>query len=204
MMPDPFPAPAGALRLGPGLPVPAGFKGSGNPNSAGSYVFKPVWTPGDTYEFDELDIFSRVVLRRVKLVVKRVEGNRVQLADGSVLDALGSVLAESPNRRFEPALQVNPDMLQVGRKWSTRYLQTEGRTVGAWGDYDFRVTGRHLVKVPAGEFSAFRVDGLGSFRGSTQRMTRWMLPGLNFPVQREIQRIGSARVLVSARQAVSS
>lgn len=204
LMPDPSPAPAGALQLGPGLPVPARFKGSGNPNSAGSYVFKPVWTPGDFYEFDELDIYSRVVLRRVKLVVKRVEGNRVQLADGSVLDALGSVLAESPNRRFEPALQVNPDVLQVGRKWSTRYLQSEGRAVGAWGDYAFRVTGRHLVKVPAGEFSAFRVDGLGSFRGSTQRMTRWMLPGLNFPVQREIQRIGSARVLVSARQAVSS
>jgi len=151
-----------------------------------------------------MDIFSHVVTRRVKLVVKRVEGNRVHMADGSVLDALGSVLAESPNRRFEPALQVNPDVLQIGRKWSTRYLQTEGSALGAWGDYDFRVTSRQLVKVPAGEFSAFRVDGLGSFRGSSQRMTRWMLPGLNFPVRRELERLGSARVLVSARQAVSS
>jgi hypothetical protein len=119
------------------------------------------------------------------------------------MDALGSVLAEAPNRRFEPAMQVNPDVLQIGRRWSTRYLQTEASS-SAWGDYAFRVTGRHLVKVPAGEFSAFRVDGLGSFRGGSQRVARWMLPGLNFPVRRELERSGNARVLVSARQAVSS
>jgi hypothetical protein len=35
-------------------------------------------------------------------------------------------------------------------------------------------------------------------------MTRWMLPGLNFPVRRELKRLGNLRVLVSARQAVSS
>jgi hypothetical protein len=61
-----------------------------------------------------------------------------------------------------------------------------------------------LVKVPAGEFSAFRVDGLGTFRGGSQRVARWMLPGLNFPVRRELERTGNARVLVSARQAGSS
>lgn len=204
LLPEPSPAPAGALRLGPGLPVPARFKGSGNPNSAGSYVFRPVWTPGDTYEFEEMDIYSRVVQRRVKLVVKRVEANRVELVGGALMDALGSVLAEPPNRTFEPAMQVNPDVLQVGRKWSTRYLQSEANGAAAWGDYAFRVTGRELVKVPAGEFSAFRVDGLGSFRGGRQRVARWMLPGLNFPVRRELERTGNARVLVSARQAVSS
>ena len=202
LMPDAQPASTGSLRLGAGLPVPSRFKGSGDPNSAGTYVFRPVWTPGDTYEFQELDMYSQVVTGRVKLVVKRVEAGRVQLVDGSLMDSMGGVLADGTKWRFEPPLQVNPDVLQVGRKWASRYFQS-GESAG-WGDYEFRITGRYPVKVPAGEFSAFRVDGLGSYQGRRQRMARWMLPGLNFPVRRELERIGSTRVLVAAYQAVWS
>ena len=49
------------LLLGPDRPVPQRFKGSGNPNSAGTYSFRPVWTPGDEYVFRELDLYSNVV-----------------------------------------------------------------------------------------------------------------------------------------------
>lgn len=74
------PTAPGPLVLGPRIAVPARFKGSGNPNSAGTYAFRPVWTPGDEYLFHELDIFSNVVQHQYRAVVKRVDlaGNRVE------------------------------------------------------------------------------------------------------------------------------
>ncbi len=195
---------APALLLGPRLPVPARFKGSGNPNSAGTYAFRPVWTAGDEYSFHELDLYSGVVTRQYKVVVRRVDiaNNRVEFNDGSVRDLMAGTLSESSRRHYNLPVQINPAELQVGRKWSTRFEQT-GLDPGS-GGYDFRITVREVVKVPAGEFSAFRIEGQGSFMGRAIRLTRWVVPGINFEVRREIRQSISARVLVSARQAVSA
>ena len=208
LLPGMEPAPPAAagrkpLQLGPKIPVPSRFKGSGNPNSAGTYPFRPVWTPGDEYEFLDLDLYSSVVRSKFKVVVKRVDAanNRVELADGSLLDLTGGVLKEGNKRRYDPAMQINPAELQIGRKWATR-LQQSGEGSGTV-DYDFRITAREMVKVPAGEFAAFRIEGKGSFLGRPLQLTRWVVPGINFSVRREIRQFVSARVLVAARQAVS-
>jgi hypothetical protein len=201
------PSRAPALLLGPELPVPARFKGSGNPNSAGSYRFRPVWTPGDEFVFNLLYLHSNALVKAVRFKVKRVDvaNNRVEYTNGVVDDLMGSVISDH-RLRFELPIQVNPTELQVGRKWSSRYRQS-GVDTGT-GEYDFLITGRELIKVPAGEFSAFRVRGNGWFKpqfGSNNgvQTTRWMVPGLNFPVRRELLYSKLAWVLVSARQAVS-
>ena len=201
------PAAAGrspALQLGPGLAVPQRFKGSGNPNSAGTYAFRPVWTPGDEYVFDELDLYSSVRQRRYKVVVRRVDtaNNQVEFGDGSLVDLMGGPIKEGRTRRYDVPIQINPAELQVGRKWASRYQQS-GAVSGA-GEYEFRISERQNVKVPAGEFSAFRIEGIGSFIGKHLRMTRWVVPGLNVAVRQELRQSASARVLVSARQAVST
>jgi len=203
-------ASATALRIGPGIAVPERFRRPPrNPNSAGTYPFRPVWTPGDEYVFQEMDLYSKVVQRTIHLVVKRVDlaGNRVELADGSVIDLTGGVLREGTGRHYDLPIQINPSELQVGRKWSTRYEQSGA--VSGFGDYEFRVKARETVKVPAGEFSAFRIEGLGWFARSgtgNQRlhMVRWLVPGINFAVRREQRQTSSLRVLVSVRQAVSN
>ena len=199
---------ATALRLGPGLAVPARFQGSGNPNSAGTYAFRPVWTPGDEYVFHEIDRYRDVVQRKYKVVVRRVDAarNRVEFADGSLADLMGGTLKEGRSRRYDVPIQINPAELQIGRKWASRFQQS-GDVPGA-GDYEFGVTERQKVKVPAGEFSAFRIEGQGWFSGhfarhSPLQMTRWVVPGINFAVRRESVHSRSARVLVSARQAVT-
>jgi hypothetical protein len=193
-----------ALLLGPKLPVPPRFKGSGNPNSAGSYQFRPIWTAGDEYTFDELDLFSSVVHHRYRIVVRRVDvpNNRVEFADGSLVDLMGGTLKEGNKRRYEPAIQINPAELQLGRKWSSRFQQSG--TVSGTGEYDFRITERELVRVPAGAFSAFKIDGRGGFMGRYIHLTRWVVPGINLSVRTETRQSGAARVLVSARQAVSA
>jgi hypothetical protein len=200
----PAPTRAAALVLGPKVAVPERFKGSGNPHSAGLYPFRPVWTPGDTYVFNELDLYSRVVKRQYSVVVRRVDaaGNRVELADGSVIDLMGGTLREGSTARYEPAIQINPTELQVGLRWSSRFEQSG--TVTGSGEYQFRIRERQKVKVPAGEFSAFMIEGTGAFMGRHMQLTRWVVPGLNFSVRSDIRQSGSARVLVSARQAVSA
>ena len=154
--------------------------------------------------FHELDLYSNVVKGTNKVVVKRVDvaNNRVELADGSLTDLMGGALKEGNKRRYDQPMQVNPAELQVGRKWASRFVQSGD--VSGTGEYDFRITERQKVKVPAGEFSAFRIEGNGSFMGKRIRLMRWVVPGINFTVRRELRQFGSTRVLVSARQAVSS
>jgi hypothetical protein len=204
-------APSGratALRLGPKLPVPAQFQGSRNPNSAGTYPFKPVWTVGDEYVFQQVDLYSNVVQRKYRIVVKRVDAanDRVEFADGSLVDLMGSVLREGMTQRYDVPIQINPTELQLGRKWASRFQQS-GLVNGA-GDYTFQITRRETVNVPAGQFSAFRIEGVGflpALLRSSQRIdvTRWVVPGINFAVKRENRQAGLAHVLIFARQAKS-
>jgi uncharacterized caspase-like protein len=198
-----------AVRLGPKLAVPARFQGSGNPNSAGTYPFRPVWTVGDEFVFDQIDRYSNVAQRRYRIVVKRVdvENNRVELADGSLVDPMGGILKEGKSQAYDLPIQINPAELQVGHKWTSRF-QASGFVSGA-GDYEFKIVRREMVEVPAGKFSAFRIEGVGLLPGLTTAnrrvdMTRWVVPGLNFNVRREVKQSGLAYVLVSARQAASA
>ncbi|HET9644306.1 MAG TPA: caspase family protein [Burkholderiaceae bacterium] len=191
------------LRLGPGQQVPKRLQGSGNPHSAGTYAFRPIWTPGDEYVYEHQDLYSGVARGQYRLMVRRVdvEGNRVELSDGSWLDLAGCPLREGRHRRYDLPLQINPAELQVGRRWRSRF-ELSGAQSGS-GEYDFRIAERTTLTVPAGTFSAFRIEGVGSFRGRAIRLTRWMVPGLNVALRREVRETAGAQVLVSARQAVS-
>lgn len=208
--PQPAPSPETGIRLGPGLAIPSQLRRPPGPNSAGSYPFRPTWTVGDEYVFQDLDLYSGVVQRTYKLVVKRVDlaGDRVELTEGLLLDLAGNVL-RAGERQFDVPLQLNPSELQVGRRWTVRFEQS-GRYAGS-GEYLFRVLRREKTTVPAGEFDAFKIEGEGWFnprQGGTPerspriRHTRWVVPGLNFEVRRERFQFADARVLVSAKQRV--
>ncbi|MEP7301856.1 MAG: caspase family protein [Caldimonas sp.] len=199
-----LPGHAPALQLGPGLAVPQRLKGSGNPNSAGTYPFRPVWTAGDEYLFHELDLYSGVRQRSYRIVVSGVDAanNQVEFADGSLSDLTGAPLKEGRYRHYDVPIQLNPAELQVGRRWASRFSQSGGGPSGV-GEYDFRISERQAVKVPAGEFSAFRIEGIGSFIGRHLRLTRWLVPGLNVALRQEVRQTVRTRVLVSAKQAVS-
>jgi hypothetical protein len=82
--------------------------GIGNPNSAGTYSFKPAWTVGDEYVFQQVDLYSNVVRRKYRIVVKRVDvaNDRVEVADGSLVDLMGSVLREGMAQRYEVPIQI--------------------------------------------------------------------------------------------------
>ena len=201
------PATAGPLHLGKGLALPARLKAPANPHSAGTYPFRPVWTVGDQVVYQELDLFSQVVKRTQQLSIKRVNASddRVETHAGSLMTLMGSTLRDGSGHVYAVPLEINPTDLQLGRKWTSRFEQS-GVTSGA-GEYEFRITAREKVVVPAGEFSAFRIEATGWFNGSSGKralqMTRWVVPGINWAVRQEMRHSGTLRVMVSARQAVS-
>jgi hypothetical protein len=115
------------------------------------------------------------------------------------------------DKEFDAPQQLNPAELQVGRKWTAAYILTKsGSASNAY--LDLQIARREKVSVPAGTFEAFRIEGQGWNKTfDTQLEVRlWLVPGLNFPVKREVvnrNRKGHLKVterheLVSLRQHV--
>ena len=75
---------------------------------------------------------------------------------------------------------------------------------------DYRVVGRERVRVPAGEFEAFRLEaeGWNMTKGTRLAIRTWVVPGLNFDLKFQIIRhprkgiasSGELRELISCKQ----
>jgi hypothetical protein len=198
------------IEIGPSLPVPDFFGRIANPYSSGTYPLGRLWTVGDEATYQELDYYSNVVQRtftsRVTLV--DAEQDRVDLNHGNiVVDLMGNATKFGP-RTFNVPVQLFPSELYVGKRWTAAFEATF-RDVTSTIAYDMRITMREKVKVPAGEFETFKIEGNGWNRRFGQRLVQvlWVIPGLNFVVKRERAWYAGARiyfsekfVLVSAKQ----
>lgn len=65
----------------------------------------------------------------------------------------------------------------VGKKWSARYRFKARAGSESATEIDFKVADREKISVPAGEFDAFRIEGLGfSTRGFSLHYRYWVAP----------------------------
>jgi hypothetical protein len=173
--------------LKPGAPVPD-FYGPANPNSAGTYPLGRKFTVGDEVTMRVVDPISRVQQRLETWRVVKVDeaADRVEFQDGGITDLMSNV-RRWKGAEFEPASLVFPAELQVGKRWSPRFKRTSPDGVTNW-DFDYRITGRERVTVPAGQFDTFRVEGRGfnAEQRWEQQWIFWMVPGLNFVPKRDL------------------
>jgi len=189
--PATLPTPTAAkhlIELAPDKPVPELFQPSLNPYSAGFYPLGRKFTVGDRATFRVSDIFSGAEQRTYTQLVTKVdlEADRVEYnMGGNITDLMGNLI-KSGKLEFSIPIQFSPAELQVGKKWSAAFSQVfDNKTSVA--NYDLQIVRKEKVAVPAGEFEAFRVEGLGwnmSF-GTRLETTYWLVPGLNFPIKRE-------------------
>lgn len=164
--------------------------GSTNPYSAGTHPLNRKFSVGDRADILITDLMTNNVQTRRTFVVTRVDvdADRVEYNDGSsVADLRGNTLQSGTiNERFDIPFQVYPAELQLGRRWKAAFRTTsqDGQT---WDvAYDLAVAAVETVRVPAGGFATFRIDGSGmNSAGTTLRTTLWVVPGLNFPVRHE-------------------
>ncbi|MDX9995682.1 MAG: hypothetical protein RBS28_10195, partial [Rhodocyclaceae bacterium] len=191
-----------------------------NPYSAGRFPLGRKFTVGDRVVMRESDLLTGVAEGEKRFKVTRVDedNDRVELNQGKlVVDLMGNTV-DSPLASSSVPQQLFPAELQVGKRWTALYSVTfkKGPLAGKTNrvELDVRIQARETIRVPAGEYQAFRIEALGwseGERGSTQVEFRlWAVPGINFPIRSErIKRRGSRLVetklteLAAIRQAAS-
>lgn len=181
-------AAAPAIDIRPGGGPPPRLAASINPYSAGLYPLGRIYTVGDEATVRESDYLTGVEQRAYKARVTRVdaENDRVEINNGrSIFDLMGNVI-KSGNVIYDVPVQFTPAEFHLGKKWRAAFVRTiNDKSSNAF--YDMQVVRRERVVVPAGEFDAFRVEGLGwnmTF-GARLDVNIWMVPGLIFPVRRD-------------------
>lgn len=175
---------------------------SANPYSAGTHPLGRKYTVGDEASFLETDYLTGAEVRRYTSRVTRVdeEADRVEINDGAnVSDTMGNTL-KTGQVEFDAPLQFLPAELQLGKKWTASFKRTDKGQV-TYAYYDLHIASREKVKVPAGEFDAFRIEGRGWNRsiGSQLEVNLWVVPGLNFHVKWEWVVRNRGRFIVTQR-----
>lgn len=176
------------IKLGPGLPVPIFMAPTNNPYSAGSYPLARQFSVGDTITMRQTDTLTGVEVRINTGRVTRVDraGDRVEFNDGAIItDLMGNPIKQGP-RTYDAPVQNFPAELQVGKKWAgVGRLTLKGRSTDFY--YDYHVTKRENITVPAGTFDTFVIEaeGWNKTLGSQLKMAFWVVPGLNTSVRRE-------------------
>jgi hypothetical protein len=168
-------------------PAPVLMRPSANPNSAGSYAIGREYTVGDEVVYLQSDPVYGGPTRRLAWRITKVDldADRVEINDGFiVIDAMGNAVVWQGSV-FEPRLQGEPALVQLGVRWASRYTRTrDGTRQDAY--YDFRVAARERLTLPCGEFEAFRVEGEGfDQRGTRRTLVQWIVPGLNYSLRSE-------------------
>jgi hypothetical protein len=151
-----------------------------NPFTQGSGRADVAFKIGDTYSYVELDRDTRELRAEIKATVNQLTDTEVIFDSGLVLDRLGNAVRLRDGRRFSPR-QDQPLEYAVGRKWTTRFTVTSPKGTRSESHFNFRITGRERITVPAGTFECFVIEGEGyaiseyGFRIDLG-LKRWMAP----------------------------
>ncbi|MDP3700709.1 MAG: caspase family protein [Hylemonella sp.] len=179
---------APTIKLGPGLPVPVLMAPTDNPYSAGRYALGRSFSVGDTFTVRQSDTLTGVEVRVSTARVTKVDRStdRVELNNGvAVFDLMGNPVKLGPVE-YDAPVQNFPAELQIGKKWpSVGRLTVRGTTSDF--NFDYQITRRETITVPAGTFDTFVIEARGWNRTYSTSLshTLWVVPGLNVAVRRD-------------------
>jgi hypothetical protein len=152
-----------------------------NPYSKGTVMADLHFKVNDTYAYRELDLETKAVKRTFSNTVTEIRENEVVFDSGLILDLLGNVIQVPGRRRYSPR-QDHPLEFALGRRWTTRYIQTNLQYGNSQAmEAEFHISGKEPITVPAGTFDCYVVEGLQ--QGITParkkveaRSRRWLAP----------------------------
>jgi len=176
----------------------------GNPFTKGSAVANIDRKVGDSYTYRELPLGGKKERGTVTSTITRISDTEVTFSDGLVTDLLGNT-RRTPEGRYFSANQHVPLEYAVGKQWVSTFTMSLPRGATGTTEMHFKIVTRQRVKVPAGRFNAFRVEGhgitWGIARGLGQiRTTQWLAPDkVRRPVALETVRKVGARTVESRR-----
>lgn len=176
------------IKLGPGLPVPVFMAPADNPYSAGRYPLGRSFSVGDAFTVRQSDTLTGVQVRVIAARVTKVDvsADRVEMNNGMfVTDLMGNPVKFGPVQYNAP-VQNFPAELQIGKKWPSVGRLTINGTTSDF-NFDYQITKRETITVPAGTFDTFVIEAQGWNRtyGTSLSHTLWVVPGLNTVVRRD-------------------
>ena len=153
----------------------------GNPFTQGSARSDVNYQVGDSYTYVHLDRDSREMRRRTTTTVIEVSDSEVIFDRGLILDRLGNTVQSGGGGRRFTARQDLPLEFAVGKKWTTRFSTVNVRGKTSRSHFNFRITGRETITVPAGTFDCFVIEGEGYAINENNfsirlGLKRWMAP----------------------------
>jgi len=175
-----------------------------NPYSKGYARADSGYQVGDSYTYAIGDQISKVVQETTVSIVKRVTPDRVIYDNGLVTDRLGNLIRGRGARNVTNNQQY-PAEFQLGKQWNTRYTG-ESRRIGSFTiELAMRITARETIKVGAGTFDTFRIEGNGvRYGGNLPQRIRsrvWFAPDKvrRFVLREEVRTGGLARIAFAER-----
>jgi len=140
-----------------------------NPFSQGTLRADVDYKVGDFYTYTRFDRDTKEDYGRATSRVTEITDTHVIFNDGKlVYDRLGNVVRLPDGRHFTPRQDL-PLEFAVGKKWRTRYImRDERRRKESETEYEFRITRREKITVPAGTFDCFVVHAYGSSFGAAR------------------------------------
>jgi len=188
-------------------------RNAGNPYTKGTVRVNTNFALGDTYSYRKLDIATQAETRKYTLTLTQITDDMLVFNRGTeVRDLLGNIYKNSTYGEYSGAeggaAQFYAAEYTVGKRWTARY-NVKGKDGTDWStEYVFKVVGREKITLPAGEFDAFKVEGVGANTlGAILKFTYWIAPDkVRRPLAVEFIATGSktGRVYESSRLELTS
>lgn len=164
----------------------------GNPYTKGSSTANTAFRVGDRYEYRKVDILTGVESEQLIRQVVNVSEDRVEFSSGFSTDLLGNDLTH-PNGLTFSAHQRFPLEYAIGKKWSTRFVESRADGSERHSTLDLAIVAREKITVPAGTFDVFHIQGSGysTFSRGVLALSweAWMAPDqLRRPVAEQLIR----------------
>ncbi|MGE5641318.1 MAG: caspase family protein [Clostridia bacterium] len=163
-----------------------------NPYTKGSATADTKFRLGDSYTYQQIDPYSRVVESTRTETITAVTDREVIYDEGEfITDLLGNVRRQRDGRTFTDS-QLVPVEYAVGKRWTTRYTGLHPRLGRFDAEVDLRIVAREKITVPAGMFDCYRIESegfsSGSFGAARIRATVWMAPqSVRRPIARDLR-----------------
>ncbi len=118
---------------------------------------------GDKRSTEETVTVTSVDQTHIKSKHARAERNPPEIEGVQTVD-WSTVVVGNSGTRFDPPIQGFKFPLVVGDAWKSNVLASDAASKSKI-DVDFKVTAREMVKTPAGEFDAFKIESNGWING---------------------------------------
>ncbi len=164
----------------------------------------PRYKVGDVYEAQFSDLLTNVPGDKVTARVTRVDGDVVELNNGSTVATALSAIIKNGQVTFDPPNGGLPVELQVGKKWSGRSTQTraDGRKVELMSES--KITAIQTITVPAGTFQTYLIETTLYGGAFTMQSKFWFDPRYGYAIKTEQLARAGGRITRSDRRELVS